>query len=277
MAINLIRLFAFAFFYANMFLTVSQVWAAELLVDVGSKRILTTDELLARPDVATIQVPADVAYQRSMTYRAVPLRALLGIDEMSADEDLQLVATDGFITNLPSDLVFPATDNAAVPWLAIEPPDKPWPRNPGGVATGPFYLVWINPAASGILSEQWPFQVEAVRAVPSRVAKWPELAVGKDLPADSPARTGQVLFAKQCMVCHRLGGAGDAKMGPDLNLPHNPTEYFQPWALKAFIRNPGSIRDWPERKMQGFQKSSLSDSDLDAIIAYLTYMAGRRP
>jgi cytochrome c1 len=66
-------------------------------------------------------------------------------------------------------------------------------------------------------------------------------------------------------------------MGPDLNLPHNPTEYFQPWALKAFIRNPGSIRDWPERKMQGFQKSSLSDSDLDAIIAYLTYMAGRRP
>ena len=103
------------------------------------------------------------------------------------------------------------------------------------------------------------------------------LAVGKDLPADSPARTGQVLFAKQCMVCHRLGGAGDAKMGPDLNSPHNPTEYFQPWALKAFIRNPGSIRDWPERKMQGFQKASLSDSDLDAIIAYLTYMAGRRP
>jgi hypothetical protein len=72
-----------------------------------------------------------------------------------------------------------------------------------------------------------------------------------------------------------MSGAGDAVMGPDLNVPHNPTEYFQPWALRAYIRDPGSIRVWSEMKMPGFGETALSNSDLDAIIAYLTYMAAR--
>ncbi len=250
--------------------------AAELIVDVGSKRTLTTEELLARRDVATIHVPADVSYRRSMTYRAVPLRALLGVDALPADQDLQITTMDGFISNLPSKLVFDATGKGAVPWLAIEPPGKPWPRAPNGVAVGPFYLVWLNPAASGVRSEQWPFQVDALRAVPTRAGKWPELAVGSGVPADSPIRAGQALFATQCMVCHKLGGAGDATVGPDLNAPHNPTQYFQPWALKALIRDPASVRAWPAMKMPGFAATSMSDAEIDAVIAYLGYMSPQR-
>lgn len=78
------------------------------------------------------------------------------------------------------------------------------------------------------------------------------------------------------MVCHRMNGAGDAAVGPDLNLPRNPTEYFQAWALRAYIRDPKSIREWSGMKMPGFDKTRLSDPDLDAIIAYLGYMAHRR-
>jgi mono/diheme cytochrome c family protein len=256
--------------------TVSPVMAANLLLDTGTPTTLTTEALLAMPAAATIQVPADVTYHRAMTYRAVPLRALPGVRALPADAELQITATDGFVTNLPAALVRDGSGHGAVPWLAIEPRDKAWPKTAKGTHIGPFYLVWINPAASGVMSEQWPYQIDAIRVVASRAAKWPRLAVDERVPPNSPIRRGQMLFATQCMVCHRMDGAGDASVGPDLNRPHNPTEYFQPWALKAYIRNPKSIRAWSGMKMPGFDKTLISDPDLDAIIAYLGYMAQRR-
>ncbi|HMC45176.1 MAG TPA: cytochrome c, partial [Caballeronia sp.] len=195
---------------------------------------------------------------------------------LPADAELQITATDGFVTNLPAALVHGDSGHGATPWLAIEPQDKRWPRTSKGADVGPFYLVWINPGASGVMSEQWPYQINAIRVVASRAAKWPQLAVDDSVPANSPVRRGQTLFATQCMVCHRMNGAGDASVGPDLNLPRNPTEYFQAWALRAYIRDPKSIREWSGMKMPGFDKANLSDPDLDAIIAYLGYMAHRR-
>lgn len=47
---------------------------AELDIQVRSKTTLTTQQLLARPDVATITIPNDVSYRRAMTYCVVPLR-----------------------------------------------------------------------------------------------------------------------------------------------------------------------------------------------------------
>jgi mono/diheme cytochrome c family protein len=258
-----------------LFMT-SPAMAANLLIDTGTFTALTTEDLLAMPAAATIQVPADVTYHRTMTYRAVPLRALPGVQGLSADADLQITTTDGFVTNLPAALVRDGNGQGAVPWLAIELVDKPWPKTPTGADIGPFYLVWIDPAASGVMSEQWPYQIDAIHMVASRAAKWPQLAVDERVPVNSPLRRGQTLFATQCMVCHHMDGAGDAAVGPDLNRPHNPTEYFQPWALKAYIRDPGSIRAWSAMKMPGFDKSRISDSDLDAIIAYLGYMSQRR-
>jgi mono/diheme cytochrome c family protein len=259
-----------------MSLCVSPLAGAELTIEVGSQRTLTTEELLARPDATTIEVPGDATYQRTMRYRAVPLRGLLGVDRMPADQDLQVIATDGFVTNLPAGLVFPGSSEGSVPWLAIEPPDRPWPPTSGGLDIGPFYLVWVDAAASGVLREQWPYQVSALRAVPAHADRWPQLAVSEEVPADSPVRAGEKLFATQCMVCHLMNGAGDAKVGPDLNLPRNPTEYFQPWALRAYIRDPASIRDWPDMRMPGFGEDAMSDADLDAIIAYLGHMVSRR-
>ena len=250
--------------------------AATLLIDTGKPATLTTEALLAMPGTATIHVPDDVTYHRTMTYRAVPLRALPGVRTLPADAELQITATDGFVTNLPAALVRGDSGRGATPWLAIEPQDKPWPRTSKGTDVGPFYLVWINPGASGVMSEQWPYQINAIRVVVSRAVKWPQLAVDDSVPANSPIRRGQTLFATQCMVCHRMNGAGDASVGPDLNLPRNPTEYFQAWALRAYIRDPKSIREWSGMQMPGFGQANLSDPDLDAIIAYLGYMAHRR-
>jgi cytochrome c1 len=61
-----------------------------------------------------------------------------------------------------------------------------------------------------------------------------------------------------------------------LKRPMNPTEYMTPKGLHALIRDPKSVRTWPEQKMQGWPPDLLSDRKIDLIIAYLGHMAGRK-
>ena len=65
-------------------------------------------------------------------------------------------------------------------------------------------------------------------------------------------------------------------MGPDLNQPMSPVEYFQGPALRRYIRNPSSVRTWPDQKMPGFLPEQLSDVQMDGLLAYLEHMAQRR-
>jgi hypothetical protein len=46
--------------------------------------------------------------------------------------------------------------------------------------------------------------------------------------------------------------------------------------LVGQIRDPKSLRSWPDQKMPGFNAASLPDADINAIIAYLRHMAHRR-
>lgn len=249
--------------------------ALELETD-GTARALTRQTLLARPDAADIHVPRDIAYGKPMTFRAVPFADLLG-DGLPADGVLETRAADGFAAQLPLDLVRRRTPAGAVPWLAIEDPAHPWPKLPGKqVSAGPFYLVWLGPGASSVRGEQWPYQIVRITIESSPLARWPSLAVDAALPANDPARAGQRLFVTQCLACHRLDGAGSSHAGPDLNTPMNPVDYFQPAALRRYIRNPASVRDWPGRSMPAFPPDQLSDRELDQIVAYLAYMARRK-
>ncbi|WP_342705962.1 cytochrome c [Burkholderia arboris] len=243
----------------------------------GTARTLTRQTLLARPDATDIHVPRDIAYGRPMTFRAVPFAALLGDTPLPADGVLETRAADGFAAQLPMDLVRRQAPSRAVPWLAIEDPAHPWPKLPGKqVSAGPFYLVWLGPDASSVRGEQWPYQIVRVTIESSPLARWPSLAVDAALPANDPARAGQRLFVTQCLACHRLDGAGSSHAGPDLNAPMNPVDYFQPAALRRYIRNPASVRDWPGRSMPAFPPDQLSDRELDQIVAYLADRAKRK-
>ena len=53
----------------------------------------------------------------------------------------------------------------------------------------------------------------------------------------------------------------------------NPVDYFQPQAFRKFLRTSKSVRDWPDRKMPSFIEDVLSDEDMEALIAWLTYKA----
>ena len=98
-------------------------------VRVGQeRRSFTRGELLARPDATTIQVARDVSYRVPMTYRAVPVAALLAGITIPHDNVLEAVALNGFVAQLPPDLLLNSDERKAVAWLAIEPADQPWPK-----------------------------------------------------------------------------------------------------------------------------------------------------
>jgi mono/diheme cytochrome c family protein len=231
----------------------------------------TAAELLGRPDAARLTIPADVSYGRPMTYRAVPLLALLRVGP--AFDTIEARAVDGFVSQVPLALVQKGATGGATAWIAIEDPAAPWPNLPGKTASaGPFYLVWENPERSAVGSEQWPYQLSSLTAVESPAHRWPQMAVDASLPENAPARRGQAVFTTQCMPCHRMKGAGAADVGPDLGQPMNPIQYLSPKGLRSLIRNPKAVRTWPQQQMPGFDGTMISEADLDALIAYLAYM-----
>lgn len=254
--------------------------AAEPTITVtmaNDTRSFTRSELSVRPDATTIEVVRDVTYRVPMSYRAVPVASLLAGMTLPPDNVIEAVTLDGFIAQLPPDLV-PNTDaGKAVAWLAIEPAEHPWPKIPGKDASaGPFYIVWTGAAVGTIRSEQWPYQLAKLISQPSPATRWRALAVNSALSPTDPVRAGQALFVVQCLPCHKLNGAGASDVGPDLNLPQNPTEYFTPQGLHDLIRNPRTVRSWPALAMPAFPADYLSDREIGLVIAYLKHMAGRK-
>ncbi|HXX83570.1 MAG TPA: cytochrome c [Casimicrobiaceae bacterium] len=247
----------------------------ELTVTVsGRMATYAPAALLGLPSATTLTIPNDVAYKREMTYRAVPMAGLL--TGAAADESIRFVAQDGFVATLP---VAPLlARDGAVAYLAVESSDAPWPALKAGKATsaGPFYLVWLHPERGGIVPAQWPYRIARIESVAPLARRYPALAPAPGLSARDPARHGFAVYERYCATCHTLNMAGDANIGPDLNVPYNPTEYMRVDSLRHLIRDPQSLRRWPGAKMPGFGASVLSDRDLNDLLAYLRHMADRK-
>ena len=249
--------------------------AAELSIDLGhGAHTYSTSQLLARSDVRNIDIPNDVSFKRPMHYRAVPLKALL--EDASAEDTLLFVATDGFAAEIPAASILRAHGSQA--WLAIEEPGHPWPlvaEAKGG--SGPFYVVCTDTQAMSICPEQWPYQLATIRRQAPLAERFAAIRPDAATPPDSQVQRGFTVFQRTCFACHTLNGQGDAKLGPDLNIPHSPTEYLREDLLRAYIRDPQSLRQWPQARMPGFDRQALPDADLDALLVYLRHMATRKP
>jgi len=248
--------------------------AAQLTIELDHSRTTWhTADLLKHPAAQTVQIVDDVSYKRNMTYRAVPLAALL--PGLQAQNHVQAVALDGFAAELAAAPLL--QQSGAQAWLAVEDPAQPWPPlATGKPSAGPFYLVWTQPQASRISPEQWPFQISTIKQLKTVAERFPALLPDPALAVDDPINQGFALFQKNCLACHRLNGAGDAQVGPDLNLPYSPTEYFGSDFLKRYIRDPQSLRHWPQAKMPAFAASVLPEADLELLVGYLKHMATRK-
>ncbi len=252
--------------------------AAEATLEItadNQRQVFTQSQLLARRDLRTISVP-DSEYKQHLTrFKAIALVDLfkgIAIPELAA---VQCNATDGFSANLEKARLFGADPMASQAFLAIEDPKTPWPPLHGKAASaGPFYLVWTNPRASDIGPEEWPYRIASFHILSDPRGAFPRIYPAADAPPN--IQNGFRSFQKNCFACHRMNGNGAASIGPDLNLPMNPTEYLAPSALVALIRDPAGVRSWPRREMRGYSEAQISDAELADLIAYLKHMSARK-
>ena len=236
----------------------------------GRTAIYTPTGLLGLPSATRVTVAQDFAYQRSMTFRAVPAAAVL--DGAAPDDSVRITTADGFRTALPAAALL-----GSGAYLAVEAPDAPWPPLKTGeaVTAGPFYLVWAQ-ADRAPTRDRWPYRIVKMEAVAPLAKRFPMVAPAAGVPANHPIRTGFAAFQKLCAGCHTMNGGGDSTAGPDLNVPYNPTEYLRPEALRRLIRDPQSLHRWPEGKMPAFDAKTLPDRELAELIAYLRHMADHK-
>lgn len=268
-------------FVAGALLAIAQLVAEaaspELSVTAaGRSQKHTQESLLAHPAAVSVTVPQDVAYKRSMTYRAVPMSVLLA--GLPGDESVRFVANDGFSATLAAAPLLSVTEDAPRAYLAIEPLNAAWPPLKAGAkdGAGPFYLVWLRPEKGRISPEQWPYKIARIEAIGPVAVRFPTLAPAATVGGNDPIRHGFAVFSANCLPCHTLNLVGDARVGPDLNVPFSPTEYMREDFLRQQVRNPQSLHAWPGSKMPSFDVNVLSERDLDNLLAYLYYMAKRK-
>lgn len=259
--------------WATALILVLPAHAAELRLELldGSTRVWSSDELLTHSAARTVRVSSDVAYQQDMSFTAVPLTDLL--TGLEPEHFVQIKALDGFAVELPAALLSLPGSRA---WLAIEDSRAPWPKLPNRQeSAGPFYVVWTDVDSQRVSSEQWPYQVATIRlSATSETDAYSNLWPADDASADIKA--GWEHFRLACLPCHRLNGDGSSSLGPDLNIPYNPTEYIAPEFLRRLIRDPQSVRRWPEARMRAVTTEMLGDAELEQVLAYLRHMSGRK-
>ncbi|KTD20556.1 putative signal peptide protein [Legionella lansingensis] len=240
---------------------------SSLTINTPKKQIIYTREnLLNHPKVVTLKSIHLPSYpDKIFDLKAIKLCELLVADD-STGTTLKVRAFDNYISYFNLQKIHPCeTPRASIAYLAIEEPNEPWPIIPQlKRSAGSFYLIWIG---QKVPQSNWIFGVESIQVTASN-------PFSKLLPQHSTdvQAKGLEIFADQCGGCHSINLVGNLEIGPDLNFPKNPTEYFSEKHLRQFIRNPQSIRYMKNDKMFPFTKQNLSDEELDALIEFLKLM-----
>lgn len=248
------------------------------LVTKTGKTTFTVSELLKRKDAETVIVENDPVYPgQKMEYVALKVTSLFDQLELDDDAVIQFKTLDGFSAPVSRQRLLNKSSKESIAYIAMELPDKKWPpMKPGKPSAGPFYLIWKNPELSHISSEEWSYMLAGFEVKGSLETTYPEIFPSSKLSGNDPVTKGFRLFVKNCFACHTMNKEGASGIGPDLNVPMNPTEYFRTAALKKLIRNPQAVRHWPNGRMKGFKPDIISNEDLNDLIAYLEHMARRR-
>ena len=252
----------------------------ELVIQgVKEKVVLKRSDLLKRKDLTVVETSEDpIALGKKVKYSAVPVYGILESLTFPEGYTLHYVCADGFAASIPLSLLRNRSQKKSVAYIAIEKENEKWPPIEAGKPgnAGPFYLIWQNPKASGLTRESWPYNLVAFEVRQYMQSMYPNIFPDSKLPEKHPVKKGLEVFTKNCFPCHTVNLQGDGKLGPDLNVPMNPTEYFHLSALKTLIRDPQKLRHFPEGKMHPFPKEILPDGELSDLLAYLKHMSKKK-
>jgi mono/diheme cytochrome c family protein len=251
---------------------------ATLTISAGKQqRSWTRDGLLNDRRLVDVTVDDD-NLKRRLTFKAIPLAALLRGMPVTAGASATTAASDGYISHLPTHLLLADRADEPRAWLAVENPAAPWPKLKDQ-DIGPFRLIWTVPpgrAAAAINESLWTYSIVRIDITASPAERFAAIRPASGQPADGPVMRGFATFQRACFSCHSLNRAGDANLGPDLNVPYSPVEYLGDDKLARLIRDPQSLRWWPNTRMSAIDEKTLSNADLKDLLAYLHHMAGRK-
>lgn len=246
--------------------------AQTLTINVGDQEASYTPEtLLANPHLVTFkQLHLPTYPNQSFDVKALPLCSLLNIPNKNMKGVLKIRASDHYISYFNLYRVYPCDEKrVSTAYIAIEEPNKPWPI----VAklkrsAGPFYLIWQGEKVS---QTDWIFGAENIS-----ITKENPFSALLPLNSTNQEAQGFEQFSNKCGVCHSINLIGNVEMGPDLNFPMNPLEYFSEKHVRKFIRDPQSVRYMKNDKMFAFNEKLLSAEELDAVIAFLKLMKAHK-
>jgi mono/diheme cytochrome c family protein len=231
---------------------------------IGDKE-LTLTELLALAPAQTITTQDD-QYGKKKRFKAMALAPILdrtlGQQAVRGSEVL-MRATDGYVISIAGTRLY---DGNA--FLAFDDVDVPGFEAIGNkqVNPGPFYLIWPKDEQHDLVQWPRPYQLASI-VIATYASRFPHT-----LPqsSDEQVTRGFEIFKSLCVHCHAINREG-GRVGPDLNVPKNVSEYWSEENLRAYIKNPQTFRygNMPANPQ-------LDERDLDGVLAYLKHMGGHK-
>jgi mono/diheme cytochrome c family protein len=224
---------------------------------------LQLDALRQLAPVERVTAP-DPYYGRTKSFDALPIEPLLAaafgvsLDELRGGEFV-LRARDGYAVPLPGARLL---EGGA--YVAFADAEGWQPIGPQAADPRPFYLIWKHPTQRDLASHPRPFQLVTIERL--AVADRPFPAATPRVAAGTPAARGFALFRARCIACHAMNRDG-GRIGPDLNVPQNITEYRPAQQIRAYIRDPRTFRygNMPSHR-------DLSVAQLDELLSYFEVM-----
>ena len=222
--------------------------------------------------VGTVQFTAyDPYYTKPKTFRALPIDKVLAHGFRGESVDLKTVhfvlrATDGYTVPIEGSRLLEEGGHIAID--DIDHPNGWQPIGPGQVSPAPYYLVWSKETQKELVTHPRPWQLATIE-ISKFETSFPK-TVPSDLPKSDKGWAGFELFRQRCIRCHAINQEG-GRVGPELNVPQNITEYRPAQQIRDYITNPRKFRygNMPANP-------DLTRPQLDSLLAYLHAMKDRK-
>ncbi len=212
----------------------------------------------------------DSYYKKEKSWKSIRLLPVIkSMFKLNAEQmrtkSFMMRASDGYSVLIRGDQLL--EDDA---YLAVEDNEHPdWElvgeqkANPG-----PVYMIWKKPEHHDLHAWPRPWQLAHIE-----IATFEEAyakIIPQNIEEDSLAAKGFELFKHNCVRCHAVNRQG-GRLGPELNVPQNITEYRPEEQIKAYIKNPLTFR---YGSMPAFEQ--FEPEELDAIVAYFKVMRDQK-